>query len=110
MKSISIHAGPLQHVLRAHPNFQTLNWQKQAYARTGMTFRFEVMSGRERRKIECIVHVKVVFDAHSASQHRAVVATCADWKNKRIGLCIADPVGIQALVEDVEWSEESSGS
>src|SRR5215475_5810650 len=108
MKSIAAHAGSLQHVLCTHPDFQSLHGQKQAHARTSMTFRLEVIRRRECRKIERVVEIKVLFDTYPAPQHRTVVTACADRKNQRIGLGIAYPVGIEALVEDVEGGEESS--
>ncbi len=43
-----------------------------------------------------------------AAQHRAVARSGSDWKDERGGLQATNPDGIESLVVNPEWSEESA--
>lgn len=65
-----------------------------------------------RGEIERIVDGDVAIGAEAAAEHGAgagVARADADGKNQRVGLEIADPDGIEALVIDAERRQKSAG-
>src|SRR5580704_18729362 len=100
----------LQEVLVGASNFQPSLWDKNACAAPGKTAGVHDRDRRKGRIVESVVDVEMLVGLESASNHCArtrIARANSDRKNQRVARQIPNPYGIEPLIENPEWRQES---
>src|SRR5690348_6527929 len=95
-------------MLLAEADLQTMAGEKESCTHSSVTFRLKVLDGRKCRKIDCVIECDPRIEADTAAQHKPVITSRPDRIDQRVCLGVANPVGVEPFIEDVEGSEETS--